>query len=129
MTYTLSGCIRIRPADAEAAASIVDAAASYVGENPQDLACIFADGIVGQAVPTFVAACFPGITLDLPPSVVVAVEAALVALGPLVLTPWFLTRTVRGVTSFVYLGPEELHAATLDLLDNTVSTTFPPAKE
>lgn len=96
MKYSLTGCVATDREQSVAVGVIVDRIASYAGYDGASFCALFSDD-------GFAAVCFPGVELEIPPSVVAEIDADVMSLGAYVTRIWPLFRTLESATTTFWI--------------------------
>lgn len=96
MKYSLTGCVATDCGQSAAVGVVVDRLSSYAGDDGASFCALFSDA-------AYAAVCFPGVILDLPPSVVGEIDADLRLLAAYIVRVWPLFRTVDGTTTTLWI--------------------------
>lgn len=97
MKYSLTGCVATDCKQAVAVGGIVDRIASYAGYDGASFCSLFSDD------EGFAAVCFPGVVLEVPPSVVREIDENVAKLADYITRSWPLFRTLEGATTTLWI--------------------------
>ena len=96
MKYSLTGCVATDCGQSAAVGVVVDRLASYAGDDGASFCALFSDT-------AYAAVCFPGVVLDVPPSVVTEIDADVILLADYIVRAWPLYRTLDGATTTFWI--------------------------
>lgn len=96
MKYALTGCVATDHNKSVVVGGIVDRIASYAGHDGASFCALFSDD-------GYAAVCFPGIEIEIPPSVVAEIDADVASLAEYIVREWPLFRSLDGSTTTIWV--------------------------